>query len=57
MEGAAYAHVAARYALPFLEVRGISNVVEDRDLSRWQLDAAANVVADALPTVVAAWDL
>ncbi|MBP1727636.1 MAG: purine or other phosphorylase, family 1 [Deltaproteobacteria bacterium] len=37
MEGAAVAHVALLYDTPFLEVRGISNMVEDRDLSRWDI--------------------
>jgi futalosine hydrolase len=48
MEGAAYAHVAAHYGVPFLEVRGISNLVEDRDLSRWTLLAAAAVAGRAV---------
>jgi futalosine hydrolase len=47
MEGAAYAHIAAIYGLPFLEVRGISNLVEDRDLSRWRLGEAAEAAAAA----------
>lgn len=47
MEGAAYAHVAAIYELPFLEVRGISNLVEDRDLSGWRLRDAAEAAAHA----------
>jgi futalosine hydrolase len=54
MEGAAYAHVAAIYELPFLELRGISNLVEDRDLSRWNLRAAAESAASALVPLVAA---
>ena len=41
MEGAAAAHVCALYGLPFLEVRGISNLVEDRDRSSWRLTDAA----------------
>jgi futalosine hydrolase len=52
MEGAAYAHVAALYELPFLEVRGISNLVEDRDLSRWRLHQAARAAAGALSVLV-----
>ena len=48
MEGAAYAHVAALYGLPFLELRGISNLVEDRDLSRWRLRDAARAAANAI---------
>jgi futalosine hydrolase len=37
MEGAAVAHAALLYDTPLLEVRGISNMVEDRDLSRWDI--------------------
>lgn len=52
MEGAAYAHVAALYGRPFLEVRGISNLVEDRDLSTWRLTEAAESAARALEIIV-----
>ncbi|HOP41387.1 MAG TPA: futalosine hydrolase [Geobacteraceae bacterium] len=41
MEGAAVALVAARYGIECLEVRGISNRVEDRDISRWDIGRAA----------------
>jgi futalosine hydrolase len=44
MEGAAVAHVALVYGVPFMEVRGISNMVEDRDLSRWDLKRAVGEV-------------
>jgi futalosine hydrolase len=47
MEGAAAAHVCALYGVPFLEVRGISNVVEDRDRSRWKLGEAVRVAQEA----------
>lgn len=47
MEGAAYAHVAALYNIPYLGIRGISNLVEDRDLSAWRLSAAAAAGAQA----------
>ena len=40
MEGAAVAQVALIYGVPLLEVRGVSNLVEDRDLSRWDLRRA-----------------
>lgn len=40
MEGAAVALVASRYAIDCLEVRGVSNQVEDRDLSRWDIPLA-----------------
>jgi futalosine hydrolase len=42
MEGAAAAHVCALYDVPFLEVRGISNLVEDRDRSSWRINEAAD---------------
>lgn len=41
MEGAAVALIALRYGIPCLELRGISNLVEDRDMSRWNIDLAA----------------
>jgi len=41
MEGAAAAHVCALHDVPFLEVRGISNLVEDRDRSKWRINQAA----------------
>ncbi|GFO62983.1 futalosine hydrolase [Geomonas paludis] len=44
MEGAAVAQVALMYGVPCLEVRGISNMVEDRDLSRWDLKRAVGQV-------------
>ena len=40
MEGAAVAQVALRYGIDCLEVRGISNLVEDRDPSRWDIPLA-----------------
>jgi len=55
MEGAAFAHVALHYAVPFLEVRGISNLVEDRDLSRWQLDRAIEAACEAAAAVLPAF--
>jgi len=41
MEGAAVALVTARYGVDCLEVRGVSNRVEDRDLSSWDIPLAA----------------
>jgi futalosine hydrolase len=41
MEGAAAAHVCALHDVPFLEVRGISNLVENRDREKWKLKEAA----------------
>jgi futalosine hydrolase len=55
MEGAALAHVCALYGVPFLEVRGISNAVEDRDLSTWRIADAAAAAQRAVRVLVAAW--
>jgi futalosine hydrolase len=40
MEGAAVAQVALAWGVDCMEVRGISNMVEDRDLSRWDIRRA-----------------
>jgi len=40
MEGAAVALIAARYGIECMELRGISNYVEDRDSSRWNISLA-----------------
>jgi len=41
MEGAAVAHICAMYGIPMLEARGISNIVGDRDRSKWDIKTAA----------------
>jgi futalosine hydrolase len=56
MEGAAAAHVCALYGLPFLEVRGISNLVEDRDRERWRIAEAAGAARRAVAALAAAPD-
>lgn len=48
MEGAAVARVCREYAVPCLEVRVVSNLVEDRDPSRWRLNEACQKTADAM---------
>ncbi len=52
MEGAALAHVCDLYGVPFLEVRGISNAVEDRNLAHWRLAEAATAAAHAARSLV-----
>lgn len=42
MEGAAVAHICAVYGTPMIEIRGISNIVEDRDKSKWDLKLASD---------------
>ncbi len=56
MEGAAAAHVAEQHNIPWVEVRGISNIVEDRDLSKWDIPKAASAVQDAVLRLLEAWD-
>ncbi len=51
MEGAAAAHVCALYAVPFLEIRGISNMVIDRDRSSWRVEEAVAVAGEAALTL------
>ncbi len=41
MEGAAVAHICTMYGVPMIEVRGISNIIEDRDMKKWNIDLAA----------------
>jgi futalosine hydrolase len=41
MEGAAVAQVCTMYNIPLIEVRGISNIVEDRDKGKWNLIVAS----------------
>jgi futalosine hydrolase len=47
MEGAAAAQICALHQVPFLEIRGISNLVVDRDRGSWQIGRAAEVAARA----------
>lgn len=42
MEGAAAAHICRLYGVPLVEIRGISNVVEDRRRESWDLPGAAD---------------
>jgi futalosine hydrolase len=41
MEGASVAQICARYGVPLLELRGISNMVEDRNPDAWEKELAA----------------
>jgi futalosine hydrolase len=52
MEGAAAAHVCAMHGVPFLEVRGVSNLVEDRDRGKWRLVEAANAAQNAVMKIL-----
>lgn len=56
MEGAAAAHICALYGVPLLEVRGISNLIVDRDRTSWEVDRAVAAAARAALAVGAALD-
>lgn len=40
MEGASVAHICTFYGTPMIEIRGISNIVEDRDKGKWDIRLA-----------------
>ena len=48
MEGAAVAHVAHLHGIAAGEVRGISNMVTNRDTKSWQLKGAATAAQEAV---------
>ena len=52
MEGAAIARVCEEFAVPLVELRCISNLVEDRDKENWQLKPAADKCAEAAAIVL-----
>jgi len=55
MEGAAVAQICAAFGVPFVGIRGISNLTGERDLSAWDLpravDAAQQAVRELLLTL------
>lgn len=53
MEGAAIAHVAHLHGVPVGEVRGISNIVTDRDTKAWKLTEAAVAAQEAVLSWIA----
>ena len=55
MEGAAVAQVAELHRTPWLELRGISNIVDDRDPSKWDIPRAARAAQHAVIRIVEAW--
>jgi futalosine hydrolase len=53
MEGAAIAHVAHLHGVPVGEVRGISNIVTNRDTTTWRLNEAAAAAQEAVLSWIA----
>lgn len=52
MEGAAVAHICAIYGIPMVEIRGISNMIGDRDLKKWNVPLAASNCNKAVSEIV-----
>lgn len=55
MEGFAVLRAAQMAGVPALEVRAISNDIEERDRDRWHFDAAFGAITGATPRLVAAF--
>jgi futalosine hydrolase len=56
MEGAAVAQVCALHGIPFLEIRGISNLVEDRNPAAWEIRRAAETAQEAVRRLLLDWN-
>ncbi|HLA82850.1 MAG TPA: futalosine hydrolase [Thermoleophilia bacterium] len=56
MEGAAAAHICALYRVPFLEIRGISNMVVDRDRASWKVEEAVAAACKATLAICRGFD-
>ena len=52
MEGFGVLRAAERAGVPAVEVRVVSNEIGEEDRSRWQLGAALDALAEALPGLV-----
>ena len=46
MEGAAFFYVSLMKRIPFLSIRAVSNYVESRDTSKWDIKLAVNRLRD-----------
>jgi futalosine hydrolase len=53
MEGFGVLRAAALAGVPAVELRAISNAVDERDRSRWRLDDALAALQEAIPRVLA----
>ena len=55
MEGASVAQLCTLYDTPFLEIRGISNLVRERNKKEWNLSAAVHVSQQAAMEIITHW--
>ena len=53
MEGFAVLRASALAGVPAVEVRAISNAVDEPDRGRWQFDDALAALAEAIPRLLA----
>jgi futalosine hydrolase len=53
MEGAAFFYVCLHENVPFVEIRSISNMVEPRDKSKWNIPLAIRNLSDKVNTFLA----
>ena len=53
MEGFAVLRAAAIAGVPAVEVRAVSNEVDEQDRARWRFDEALAELADAVPRLLA----
>ena len=51
MEGAAFFYICAKEKIPFISIRAISNIVEQRDRSKWNIPLALDNLALKLEEV------
>jgi futalosine hydrolase len=54
MEGFAVLRAAQLAGVPALELRAVSNAIDERDREAWRFDDAVAALADAVPRVLAA---
>jgi futalosine hydrolase len=52
MEGAAFMYACLMHAVPFAQIRAVSNVVERRNRSAWKVEAAIEALSLAVAEVV-----
>ena len=52
MEGAALHYLCLMEKIPFLQIRAVSNVLGDRDKTRWKIDEAAHSLHRALKDII-----
>jgi futalosine hydrolase len=52
MEGAAFHQVCLDLSIPFVQIRGISNIAGVRDKSKWQIPLAIESSADAVKNLI-----